>query len=137
MIKAQIFIRLLGDQLDPEEVSQAIGLQPTLSWRKGETFETSSGRLLSRKTGLWELEIVDAREEAAERIKKTVAEISHVKDITKYVPTVELAQCHVIFEATAEPLRDENTMIYPPDLLILLGSIGLDLFIDIVSLDDN
>ena len=47
--------RLLGDMLDPEEVSRALGITPTIARRKGDTYGNPKRPVVSR-TGIWALE---------------------------------------------------------------------------------
>ena len=47
-------LRIFGDSLDPDEVSQLLGGTPTLSERKGDTITKKSSTLIA-KTGRWHL----------------------------------------------------------------------------------
>lgn len=43
---------LKADELDPVQITSRLGLEPTKSWRKGDTFETRSG-CHTRHFGIW------------------------------------------------------------------------------------
>lgn len=45
----------LGDDLDPDAVTEKLGVIPTDSWRKGEEKVTSTSRKYVTKNGLWRL----------------------------------------------------------------------------------
>ena len=48
-------LRVFGDDLDPDEVTRALGVPPTASHRKGELHEPAPGRAYPRKHGSWRL----------------------------------------------------------------------------------
>ena len=50
-----VSLYLLGDQLDPEKVSEELGIVPTKTRRKGEKRATAAGREYISKTGVWSL----------------------------------------------------------------------------------
>ena len=53
----KIILSIVGEHLDPEQVSSALGGQPRASGRKGETIQaTASGRRVSRTAlaGFWQ-----------------------------------------------------------------------------------
>ena len=136
LTESEVFLRFTGDDLDPEEVSRTVSLQPTVSWKKNESFTTSSGRVLSRRTGVWKLEAAGEKAKAVEKVRGLITRIAVDGSITSYLPAVEVAHCHIIFYAPAEINKDESMMIYPPDLLLLMGRLGLELFVDIIPSDD-
>jgi hypothetical protein len=47
--------RLLGDALDPEEVTRLLGIKPSFARRKGEKYGNPERPVMSR-TGIWALE---------------------------------------------------------------------------------
>lgn len=51
----RVAIYLKGDNLDPEHLTQIIGLLPSESHRKGDRWITASGSEFEKKTGLWSL----------------------------------------------------------------------------------
>ena len=53
--KLEVALYLRGDDLDPAQVSQLLGLEPTKSQRKGEERLTSTNRKITAKVGLWAL----------------------------------------------------------------------------------
>jgi len=50
-----VSVRASGDQLDPDEVTGALGTAPTFAARKGER-RTSGGREVVQRTGVWFVE---------------------------------------------------------------------------------
>lgn len=51
-------LRIFGDDLDPEEISLALGAEPTRCARKGE-MEAGSPRKTPARTGFWQLTAAD------------------------------------------------------------------------------
>jgi hypothetical protein len=53
--EARATLRILGDDLVPDEISRLLGARPTTSRIKGEVFRTPNGRPLTARTGSWDL----------------------------------------------------------------------------------
>ncbi|MFT3768114.1 MAG: DUF4279 domain-containing protein [Minicystis sp.] len=69
---ARVGVVLRADQLDPSEVSQALGIEATRAFSKGEL---SAGKRAPRPWGLWTLEVEDADvERAARRLLSLLAD---------------------------------------------------------------
>jgi len=52
--QVRVMLRINGTDLDPDEVSQCLGLRPTKSFRRGDSFR-AGGRMLRRAYGSWSL----------------------------------------------------------------------------------
>jgi hypothetical protein len=48
-------LNFAGDRLDPVRITQMLGVEPTISYRKGEMYLRSRGREARGRTGLWRL----------------------------------------------------------------------------------
>jgi hypothetical protein len=48
-------LNFAGDRLDPTRITQVLGVEPTISYRKGEVYLRSRGREARGRTGLWRL----------------------------------------------------------------------------------
>jgi hypothetical protein len=46
-------LRVAGDELDPDDITRLLGVQPSEAYRKGETFSKGRARNLSARTGIW------------------------------------------------------------------------------------
>ncbi|MCX7564389.1 DUF4279 domain-containing protein [Xanthomonadaceae bacterium XH05] len=53
----QISIYLKGDNIDPQHLTDQLGIIPTRSHRKGHTWITASGKEVVERTGIWVLSI--------------------------------------------------------------------------------
>jgi hypothetical protein len=71
--KSVATLRVIGDNLLPNEITEALGCSPTKSMVKGEVIRNQkSGREFSPKTGMWRL---DAKDFYPENIDAQVAEL--------------------------------------------------------------
>jgi hypothetical protein len=52
-LEAFASLRLFGDRLEPGRISELLGTEPTLAYRKGEIYKISRGREVHGRTGLW------------------------------------------------------------------------------------
>jgi hypothetical protein len=54
-------LRIMNDDLDPEEISRQLGIQPTWAWRKGEP---RGARKIPSRIGIWGLstEVMQSRD---------------------------------------------------------------------------
>lgn len=53
-------LRIMGDGLDPDEVTRLLGAVPTSTRVKGKPWKTTSGRELIARTGSWCLDAEDS-----------------------------------------------------------------------------
>ncbi|HRY02308.1 MAG: DUF4279 domain-containing protein [Hyphomicrobiales bacterium] len=51
--ETSVSLRILGDDLEPEQVSSALGCRPVSSWRKGDIRKLRNGREATARTGTW------------------------------------------------------------------------------------
>lgn len=65
-------LRFRGDDIDPEEVSRTLGVQPTKSAKKGGIWITPKGQKIIAGTGFWHLSIP---EESPGDLDKQVTEL--------------------------------------------------------------
>lgn len=56
---SSVTLRISGDNLDPTEISAALGVEPTFSIRKGAEEIRPSGRIRTAKTGIWNRSVAD------------------------------------------------------------------------------
>lgn len=64
-------LRIYGDQLDPDKISQMLGAKPTKSYRKGDIKHSKNADII-RKTGSW---MFDAKDKEPENLNAQVEEI--------------------------------------------------------------
>lgn len=78
--RVRVSLRFSGNDLDPEVVSRALGVAPTLARRKGEA--PDEGRAFRQPTGVWYLELPESNEwilgDAIEELLRRVPAPAHV-----------------------------------------------------------
>lgn len=52
---SEVCLRFFGDDLDPDRITELLGVLPTVSYRKGEKEISSRGHELTHFTGCWQL----------------------------------------------------------------------------------
>ena len=52
-LMAYASLRVMGDCLEPEDITAALAVTPTLAYRKGEIFKRARGHEVRGRTGLW------------------------------------------------------------------------------------
>ena len=60
--RVHVFLRAASDELDPDEVTRALGVRPTFAARKGERRLTRGGEAVQR-TGVWYIQFLGVAEE--------------------------------------------------------------------------
>jgi Domain of unknown function (DUF4279) len=58
--KTVVALRIFGDDLDPAEITQLLGAEPSASARRGDVRTTSSGKDVVSRTGSWRLSVKDS-----------------------------------------------------------------------------
>lgn len=123
-------LRIIGDELVPEEVSSLLGALPTRAARKGEAIPTKAAGERIARTGGWRLEATAAE---PENIDAQVSEI-----LGLLTPDLE------VWRTLRERYRldlfcgwfmnesNEGVSISPPTLLAL-GERGIELGLDIYA----
>lgn len=119
-------LRLYGDDLDPTEVTRALGCAPTQSWRKGD--EKSAGYF--RRTGGWCLETTkqqpgDLDAHIREILDSTSPDLGVWASLTERF-RVDIF-CSLFMSESNEGLGVE------PELLRALGERGISLSLDVYA----
>lgn len=123
---------VLGKDLEPERVSDALGLQPSDSWRKGEkkriTLPNGKTRQFDsvHKWGGWKLRYQRARTDTALIRRMTTAATSLKKRKAKLKALMRSG--HEVFLVSL--VQDYASIVVPPRLHTLLGDLGVHLQID-------
>jgi len=54
--RVTVCLRIIGDTLDPDEITRLLAIEPTGYARKGDMRRTASGRAVVAPSGSWRLE---------------------------------------------------------------------------------
>ena len=121
-------LRMSGEDLDPNEITELIGKPPSIARKKGDKFKTPKGKSIIARTGLWAIKVDDKvpgniNDQIAEILKGTTQEVEIWLGLSKRFE-VEIF-CGLFLEYGNEGLDvSSNTMK-------LLGSRGIALDLDI------
>lgn len=124
-----VTLRIIGDDLIPEEITACLGCPPTSGQRKGEVFiGKKSGREYTRRVGMWSLESPDAEPEdinaqVSYLLNKLTQDISVWSDLRARFE-IDLF-CGLFMEGS-----NEGASI-SPEALQALGQRGIELALDI------
>ena len=127
-----LFFMALADDLDPERVSKALGLRPHTCWRKGEKqrFVSKSGRThwfrSTHKWGGWKFRFPSPMNERT--LIRKVATIATNLSKRKTQLRALVKSGHALYLVSL--IQDTSSLIIPPELHDLLGSLGIHLQID-------
>ncbi len=123
---------VLGTNLEPKVVSEALGLRPSQCWRKGEkkSFVSKSGKthvfLSKHKWGGWKRHYPISRSEGALIRKMTRVAKDLIPRKAKLRALVKSGH-HIHLVSL---VQDTSSILIPPDLHALLGALGIHLQID-------
>lgn len=129
LARAVATLRLFGDDLDPERVSELLGVSPTWSERKGDvTPSKSPGGARIARTGSWRLQAADSTGDNADRqISEILDQLTTDLDVWKSLAArfdVDLFCGWFLEESNEGVTLSSNT-------LLALGERGIELDVDI------
>jgi hypothetical protein len=130
--KAGASLRVVGDDLDPHEISTLLGAQPSDAHRKGQSLPTHSGQARFPRTGMWRL---DAPATEPEDLDRQVATV--LGALTSDLNTWRaIASRYTVRLFCGWFMRVGNEGVdVAPETLLALGSRGIELSLDIYGPD--
>ena len=134
-----LFLQVLGNDLDPERVSKAMGLRPSQSWRRGDRkgFVSRDGKnhwfRSKHKWGGWKVFFQSPKTESALIQKMTAVAKRLSKRKAKLCALAE--DGHMIYLISL--VQDVSSIVIPPSLHKRLGELHIHLQIDFWPQDDK
>jgi len=131
--KTYASLRLLGERLDPVQISKKLGLEPSFSAEKGKITRSPSGKSRTQRTGIW---IVDS----SKQIESTDTEVhihwlldllDRADAVAKQLPSVDDADVFCYWLSA----KGHGGPVFSPEIMGRLGHHGLKLGIDIYYLE--
>lgn len=122
----QVSLYVKGDTIDPEVISEMLGIQPTKAHRKGHVWRTSHGSEIVEKTGLWRLTL----QSEGTGVSTLIAEIDRLVQ-TAGVTVSELPGAEVAFVDVlllgkgGDDGGGSCEVTLDPDVVQVLGRLGL------------
>jgi hypothetical protein len=126
--RSVVTLRISGDELDPVEITRALGCSPTHGQRKGETLTGASGRTRIAKFGMWRLEAADrVPEDLNGQIAELLGQLAPSLDVWRGIGAKYRMDlfCGLFMHVTNEGLA------LSADSLAALGERGIELGLDI------
>jgi hypothetical protein len=129
-----VSLRILGDDLQPAEITQLLNCEPTHSQIKGEIIRHASGRERLVKFGGWWLDASRAEPEDLDgQIRWLMSQVSDDLGIWQHLTTsydVNLF-CGLFMQSGNDGLS------LSPETMLVLGKRGIELDLDIYGPDDE
>lgn len=125
-------LRILGDDLDPKEITKLIGKAPSRAMKKGDQFLVREGHSIASNTGVWSIHADekmpgDLNIQISEILEGTTHEINVWLELSRRFK-VEFF-CGLFLENGNEGLEISS------DTMKILGSRGIALDFDIYGVD--
>jgi hypothetical protein len=98
--EASITLRLFGEKIDIEEISQVLKLRPTKSWKKGKEIGHISGKAVERKTGCWIYKM--NTEFQSPKLNEFLSKFDLLGPIAEVLPNIERAKLSIHFSHLSE-----------------------------------
>ena len=131
----QVGLRLFGDGFSPEEVTRTVGLQPTKTWRKGESVQNT---LIRRKVDGWAFELpYEKTLELEEMIRRLLDKLEPYRE--KLVEVSRDLGLNMQFEWVMYIANQAPKGHIAADVMQRVASYGADLDMDIIVVpgDEN
>ena len=127
-------LRIFGDDLIPEEITQALQCTPTIAQRTGEVIRYQSGHERVVKCGNWRLEAAPAEpEDINAQVRWLLSQVESDPNVWE-----SLAQQFDVDIFCGLFMQGSNDgMSLAPDVITLLGERGIPLAFDIYDAGDD
>ncbi|MDP9836827.1 hypothetical protein J2T09_001572 [Neorhizobium huautlense] len=127
-------LRFFGDDLDPDQISKALGAAPTSAYRKGDVTLSEAGNKAVAETGTWQLEADEEFSgELAEQIASLFAALTN--DLTVWKDLSARFEGDVF--AGFFMVEANEGFSLDPTLLGAIAARGLVLEFDLFSAEDD
>ncbi|MFG6448904.1 DUF4279 domain-containing protein [Roseateles sp. BYS180W] len=100
--KVMVGLYLKGDDLEPQQITESIGIVPTISHGRGEAQRTTSGREFVTKTGVWGFVIDEDPAEVVDVVASLIAALGQHKESLANLPQVQEAYIDVFVAADSD-----------------------------------
>jgi hypothetical protein len=127
-------LRIFGDGLMPEEITQMLQCAPTVAQRTGEVIRYPSGRERIVQRGNWRLDASTAEpEDINGQVRSLLSKLESALEVWKnLVQRFDVDMFCGVFMG-----GDNDGFSLAPDVMMLLGERGITIDFDIYSADDD
>lgn len=127
-------LRIFGDDLDPEELSRLFGHSYTDGWVKGDEFSTSSGAVVTKKTGGW---ILEAEPVENADFDGQILRLLGSVDVSLDVWASVASRFEMNIFCGWFMCESIERVTISPQIMRMLGDRGIPLFVDIYAPSDE
>ena len=121
--KIIVSLYLKGLNLNPTTVSKILDVDPTRAQRKGETWETSSGRIVTYRIGMWSF-CLESDEGNLSDLINQILEVFKGKEIS-LLDDIEESYWDIFLAKDVDKEGATFTSELSPDFLTMLAEFGL------------
>lgn len=100
--KVMVGLYLKGHDLEPQAITEAMGIAPTVAHGRGETQRTSSGREFVTKTGVWGFVIDEDPAELVDVVASLIAALGQQEESLANLPKVQEAYIDIFVAADSD-----------------------------------
>ena len=123
------WFRIYSDEISPDEMTRLLGMEPSLTQRKGE----ERGRGLRWSQNMWNYDAEEGQDDLENQIRSLTETFRAKKDV--------LASLHdkvsVIFWCACFSSDPETSVTLSPQTLSAMGSLGGELMLSVYAVEDE
>lgn len=126
----RVSLRIVGDDVDPDEITQLLGREPDFGLRKGQTVVSNTGKERVERRGRWIIQSErrdpsDPNTQLRELLESTTSDVEVWKSIT--------AQHHVDIFCGLFMLAENEGLVLSPETIKMIGDRGIPLWFDVYA----
>ena len=125
-----ISLALLGSHLDPQKVTETLGMEPDKSWRKGDRASNDPAIVRERRSGLWKVTITPSIDELTPRFIDLLNRFSKFQAFSDMIPEVEEAKLWILVFGRAEAVNLVEIEMSTP-VLALMAKLGVEFYMNV------
>ena len=131
---SEVCLRIFGDDLIPEEITQTLRCAPTVAQRTGEVICYPSGRERVVQRGNWRMNAITAEpEDINGQVRSLLSKLESSPDVWKnLVQRFDVDMFCGVFMGGSN-----DGFSLAPDVMVLLGERGIRIDFDVYSADDD
>jgi hypothetical protein len=123
-----VAIYLRGDQLDPTDVTQSLGIVPTKSQKKCDRLISSTGKEASRRIGIWCVKAQSTSLTLSDHVAELMKLFGQNKRDLKLLKDVEDAYLDIFLASDQEgDSENSTTLLLHPSEINFISSLGLSI----------
>ena len=132
-----VAIYVHGDNLEPQGLTELLGIKPDASWKSGEERRVNSGATVSAKAGMWTLSVPLAEGDMDGILTKLTGALGENFPRISSVPGIESIYADIFVCISREQSDAGYTLKLHNSGLATLANAGLDLQVTVSVVDGD